>query len=64
MIHLARCDNEKCEKKLECYRYMAENYKDLPLVEFEYLCKKENNYSKFYEIRDKPVRKLALEGGE
>jgi len=64
MIHLARCNNEKCYKKFECYRYMAENYSDLPLIEFEYICKEENNYSKFYEIGDKSVRKLELEGGE
>ena len=61
LIHLARCSNEKCEKKAECYRYMAENQNDLPLIEFEYLCKETNNYSFFYEIGDKPVRKLELE---
>lgn len=62
MIHLARCNNEKCVKKVECYRYMAENQNDLPLIEFENICKEENNYSRFYEIGDKSVRKIELEG--
>jgi hypothetical protein len=43
---------------------MAENQNDLPLVKFEYLCKDLNNYTYFYEIGDKPIRKLELEGGE
>jgi hypothetical protein len=62
MIHPARCNNEKCYKKFECYRYMAENYLELPLIEFEHICNEDNNYVRFYEIGDKSVRKLELKG--
>lgn len=64
LIHLARCNNESCVKKAKCYRYMAEDYKELPLISFEYICGELNGFKWLYEIGNNPVRKLALEGGD
>lgn len=64
MTHIARCNHEKCERKTECYRYMAQNYYELPLVNFANLCNDKNKYQYFYQIGDKPIRKLELTGGE
>jgi len=54
MPDITMCQQENCEKKLECFRYMAEpNPKWQSYVEFnEEFCGKNNNYKMLIRIRE------------
>ena len=65
MNDITMCQNENCERKLECYRYMAvpDDYWQ-SFSQYEYICykdenNKENNYKYFYYIGNKPTREVT-----
>lgn len=60
---LAMCQYEKCPKKLECFRYMAEIDPDnTSYVFFKAICNEKNNFEWFATITagDK-IRKVEID---
>ena len=50
------CRNPTCEKKNECWRYMAIPSQYQCYMEFQNICKNPT-YKYFYQIDGKPIRK-------
>jgi hypothetical protein len=43
--HIAKCENEECEKKAVCMRYISAT---ASVVDFSKSCTKDNDYKWFY----------------
>jgi len=56
MPDIAMCRNSTCEKKNECWRYMAIPSQYQCYMEFQNICKNPT-YKYFYQIDGKPIRK-------
>lgn len=62
MVDICKCMNDKCKKRLECYRYMS--ISSLPYqayAMFEEICDERFNYEWFYSIEYREVRELREE---
>jgi len=61
MPDIAMCRNPTCEKKKECWRYMATPSQYQCYMEFQNICKSPT-YQWFYLIDAKPTRKEDIDG--
>ena len=62
MPDIAMCRNPTCEKKNECWRYIAIPSQYQCYMEFQNICKNPT-YKYFYPIDDKSIRKDDIDGG-
>jgi hypothetical protein len=61
MVDISHCTYELCEKKLECWRFMAiVDTNHCSFAEFHTICKAPD-YDYFYKIDGKKVRELPKE---
>ncbi len=62
MVDITMCQHEDCEKKLECYRYMAVNDYYQSYANFKNLCNSENGFYLFEKIgKDDKIRNIERE---
>jgi len=62
MPDIVMCRNPTCEKKNECWRYMAIPSQYQCYMEFKNICKSPT-YQWFYPIDGRPIRKEDVDGG-
>ncbi len=60
MNRIDACENEDCEKKISCWRYMCIRNNYQTFRNFKYICSSENSHKWFYEIDGKQIRVINL----